>query len=119
MINYGEMLKNEFTRAGYNQNSIAKKIKMSPQNLGTYLKKTHPPLILIEKICNALNIEVYEFFADDETRQKIKIINSPLDDFDKNVLYTLKAKLTDEERRNLFKLIDGFIGMLISRTPGS
>lgn len=116
MSDYNKKIKRLIKESGINQEVIAQKIEMTPQNLSQHLQKPYPPLETIEKICNALNLEVYEFFADDETRHKIKMINTPFDEFDKNLWYDFQVKLNENERLELLGIIRKFVALIVARS---
>jgi transcriptional regulator with XRE-family HTH domain len=56
-------------KCGFTQAELAEKVKVSTHHIGMIeLSRNYPTLELVERISNALNIEVYELFADPNSR---------------------------------------------------
>ncbi len=69
-MNYGIKLKSIRENAGLYQKDLADKINTNQGNISFWEKSSYPPLDAIEKICNALNIKVWEFFIEDPEELK-------------------------------------------------
>jgi transcriptional regulator with XRE-family HTH domain len=56
-------------KCGFTQAELAEKVKVSSHHIGMIeLSRNYPTLELVERISDALNIEVYELFADPNYR---------------------------------------------------
>jgi transcriptional regulator with XRE-family HTH domain len=65
---YGERIKQLRKTAGLNQAELALKIGVSRPNISFWENSPFPPLEAIYKICKALNVNMGEFFSDQEDR---------------------------------------------------
>lgn len=84
-MNYGERIKELREREGLNQQQLADKIKGHKQStISSWETNAYPTMKSIEKVCRALNMDVWKFFAPD------------------NIMFT---KLEPEEQKvlNLFR----------------
>jgi len=56
-------------KCGFTQAELAEKVKVSTHHIGMIeLSRNYPTLELVERISNALKIEVYELFVDPNSR---------------------------------------------------
>jgi transcriptional regulator with XRE-family HTH domain len=74
-------LKKHRRKSGFTQAQLAEKVSVSTHHIGMIeLSRNYPTLELVERIANALNIEIYELFIDplspntefERLRQEIK-----------------------------------------------
>jgi len=60
-----ENLKNHRRKSGFTQAQLAEKVNVSTHHIGMIeLSRNYPTLELVERIANALDIEIYELFID-------------------------------------------------------
>lgn len=60
-MNNGARIKYFRAKSDLNQKQLADMIGVNQANISFWEKSTYPPLDAIEKICKALNIEVWKF----------------------------------------------------------
>lgn len=72
---YGKKIKWMREHYGYSQRELANKIGVPPSTISFWEKSEYPSLEGIVKICNAFNLNIWEFFIDDHNELK-KILPS-------------------------------------------
>lgn len=98
----GERIKKVREAKGLSQKEVASMIKMDQSQYSKLEKdKTDPSVSTLVKVAKALGAQLSELFADDLLRD----VNS----YDKSVMekITLIESLDEDEKKSLFKIIDG------------
>jgi transcriptional regulator with XRE-family HTH domain len=98
----GERIKKIREARGLSQKEVASMIKMDQSQYSKLEKdKTDPSVSTLAKVAKALGSQLSELFADDLLRD----VNS----YDKSVMekITLIDSLDEDEKKSLFKIIDG------------
>ena len=100
----GERIKKIREARGLSQKEVASLIKMDQSQYSKLEKdKTDPSVSTLSKVAGALGIQLAELFADD----LLKDVNS----YDKSLMekISLIDSLDEDEKKSLFKIIDGLI----------
>ncbi len=63
---YGEKIRQLRKKAGLNQAELAEKVGISRPNISFWEHSMFPPLEAIFKVCKALNVNIGEFFGDQQ-----------------------------------------------------
>ena len=98
----GERIKKIREARGLSQKEVANKIKMDQSQYSKLEKdKTDPSVSTLTKVAKALGVQLSELFASD----LLKDVNS----YDKSVMekISLIDSLDEDEKKSLFKIIDG------------
>jgi transcriptional regulator with XRE-family HTH domain len=66
MANWGERLQRILDKQGIKQKELAEKIEVTPSNVSQLIDNAYSPLQKIEKICEALDIKLWQFFMEDD-----------------------------------------------------
>jgi transcriptional regulator with XRE-family HTH domain len=86
-------------KCGFTQAELAEKVKVSTHHIGMIeLSRNYPTLELVERISNALNIEVYKLFADPNSR------NTEFEQLRQEIKDDMK-QLLDEQLEKVFSKI--------------
>lgn len=103
-MDIGERIKKIREARGLSQKEVATMIKMDQSQYSKLEKdKTDPSVSTLNKVAKALGIQLSELFADDLLRD----VNS----YDKSAMekISLIDQLDEEEKKSIFKIIDGLI----------
>ena len=101
---YGKRLKQLLANKKIKQNELAKMINIPPSTINSWMDKYYIRLENIEKVCKALNIDIWEFFLTDMS--KIYKISDE---------YIILAKQIDhlgEKKDQVLKVINEIITLL-------
>jgi transcriptional regulator with XRE-family HTH domain len=98
---YGEKIKQLRKNAGLSQADLASLIGVSRPNISFWENSAYPPLDAIEKVCNALNIEVWRFFINDFSLAQI--MDVPAESIE---LVERIAKLDMQKRSDLLEIVE-------------
>jgi transcriptional regulator with XRE-family HTH domain len=75
---YGERIRKLRKKAGLSQAELAEKTGVSRPNISFWENADFPPLEGIDRVCRALSMELWKFFATDET---LSSVNGVADEF--------------------------------------
>ncbi len=103
MRSYGERIKDLRKNGGYTQKEFAALLSIAPSNLSVVEKSTHPSLAIIEKVCQLLDIPIYQFFLDDEIKFK-ETLPSYIEPNDAHFLKILNTQISQERRIEIKKI---------------
>lgn len=103
-MDIGERIKKIREARGLSQKEVASIIKMDQSQYSKLEKdKTDPSVSTLTKVAKALGVQLSELFADD----LLKDVNS----YDKSIMekISLIDQLDDDEKKSIFKIVDGLI----------
>ncbi|MDR0447958.1 MAG: helix-turn-helix domain-containing protein [Treponema sp.] len=94
-------LRNHRRKCGFTQAELAEKVNVSTHHIGMIeMSRNYPTLELVERIANALDIEIYELFIED------KYPNKEL------------TRLREEIRDDMGQMLNGFLERILTAKSG-
>jgi len=86
-------------KCGFTQAELAEKVKVSTHHIGMIeLSRNYPTLELVERISDALNVEVHELFVDPHSR------NTELEKFRQQIKDDMRQLLDEHLENTLSKI---------------
>lgn len=102
---YGKRLKQLLENKNIKQNELAKLINVPPTTINSWMDKYYIRLENIEKVCQVLGIEIWEFFIEDFT--KIYSVPKEYINLGKRI-----ENLGKEKKEKILKIINEVINLL-------
>lgn len=104
---YGRKLKQIIKSRGYSQKDIAKLINVPESSFSSWINMDIPPTEIIMSICMVLNIELWEFFMDENAYKKL--FNIPKEYLD--IIKKISDIRDDNLRIRVLSIIDNALAL--------
>ena len=113
---YGEKIKRIREERGMTLHELGRQLKVRHSTVGAWENSTFPPLKAIHKICDYFNIQLWEFFIEDENELN-QYLPAYITDEDVKIIKTLNLKIDGEQRKEIKLIFEKILFVVLQSYP--